>query len=76
MVLYARKDCTEQLRKLHGMSIVKLETSTVDGVFEVMAYAKSKDREDVDFGAVSIKGLPVTCWSMRSSRRLRRPSDG
>jgi hypothetical protein len=58
LVLYARKDCTEQLRRLHGISIVKLETNERDGVFEVLAYAKSKDgREDVDFGAVSIKGL-------------------
>jgi hypothetical protein len=57
LVLYARKDCTEQLRRLHGVSIVKLETNTVDGVFEAMAYAKTKDREDIDFGAVSIKGL-------------------
>jgi hypothetical protein len=58
LVLYARKDCTEQLRRLHGISIVKLETTERDGVFEVLAYAKSKDgREDVDFGAVSIKGL-------------------
>jgi hypothetical protein len=57
LVLYARKDCTEQLRRLHGVSITKLETSTVDGVFEAMAYASTKDRQDVDFGAVSIKGL-------------------
>jgi hypothetical protein len=57
LVLYARKDCTEQLRKLHGVSISKLETNERDGVFEAMAYAKMKDREDVDFGATSIKGL-------------------
>lgn len=57
LVLYARKDCTEQLRRLHGVSITKLETNTVDGVFEAMAYASTKDRQDVDFGAVSIKGL-------------------
>ena len=57
LVLYARKDCTEQLRKLHGVSITKLETNTADGVFEAMAYASTKDRQDVDFGAVSIKGL-------------------
>ena len=53
LVLYARKDCTEQLRKLHCVSIHKLETQERDGVFEAMAYAKTKDREDVDFGAVS-----------------------
>jgi hypothetical protein len=57
MVLYARKDCTEQLRRIHAVSITKIETAERDGVFEVMAYAKTKDREDVDFGAVSIKGL-------------------
>jgi hypothetical protein len=57
LVLYARKDCTEQLRKLHGVSISRLETNERDGVFEAMAYAKMKDREDVDFGATSIKGL-------------------
>jgi hypothetical protein len=57
MVLYARKDCTDQLRRLHGVSITKLETNTADGVFEAMAYASTKDRQDVDFGAVSIKGL-------------------
>jgi hypothetical protein len=57
LVLYARKDCTEQLRKLHGVSITKLETTERDGVFEAMAYASTKDRQDVDFGAVSIKGL-------------------
>lgn len=57
LTLYARKDCTEQLRKLHRVSIYKLETNERDGVFEAMAYARSGDREDVDFGAASIKGL-------------------
>jgi hypothetical protein len=57
LVLYARKDCTEQLRKLHGVSITKLETTERDGVFEALAYAATKDRQDVDFGATSIKGL-------------------
>src|SRR6478672_1788300 len=61
LVLYARKDCTEQLRKLHGVSIYKLETNERDGVFEAMAYARMSGtapaREDIDFGATSIKGL-------------------
>jgi hypothetical protein len=57
LTLYARKDCTEQLRKLHRVSIYKLETNERDGVFEAMAYARSGDREDIDFGAASIKGL-------------------
>jgi len=57
LTLYARKDCTEQLRKLHKVSIWKLETSEQDGIFQAMAYARSGDREDIDFGAASIKSL-------------------
>jgi hypothetical protein len=57
LTLYARKDCTEQLRKLHKVSIWKLETSEQDAIFQAMAYARSGDREDIDFGAASIKGL-------------------
>lgn len=57
-ILYARKDCTEQLRKLHKVSIYKLEKNEIDGIAEVTAYAKLPDgREDIDFGATSIKGL-------------------
>jgi hypothetical protein len=56
--LYARRDATEQLRKIHGVSIVRLEREDRDGVYVVTAYARDKTgREDVSTGAVSLEGL-------------------
>jgi hypothetical protein len=55
--LYARKDATEQLRKINGISIWKIETDIADGCLIVTAYAKTPDgREDIDEGIVYIKG--------------------
>ena len=58
LVFYARKDCTDQLRKLHGVSIISVETSSQDGLF--IATAKAVDRhgrEDCDTGFASLSGL-------------------
>ena len=58
LTLYANKCCTDQLRTLHGISIDKLESQTIEGICEVKAYAlNSKGRRDADIGAVSIAGL-------------------
>lgn len=59
MTLYARKDATEQLRSLKGISIYKMEKErTEDGVYVVTAYARdSKGREDTSIGAITIGGL-------------------
>ena len=58
LVLYARKECADQLRSIYGVSITKLETTTNEGVFEVLAHARNKEgREDADMGATSIAGL-------------------
>jgi hypothetical protein len=58
LTLYARKDCTEQLRKLNGISIWKVEQKLDGDCWIVAAYAKTPDgREDVDEGVVYIKGL-------------------
>lgn len=57
LTLYPRKDATEQLRRIHDVSITKLETQLIDDVFIVTAYAASKDRTDVASGAVSVLGL-------------------
>ena len=54
-ILYATKDCTEQLRKLHGVSITGLETKDLRGVYIVTASAKDKnDRTDASTGVVSL----------------------
>lgn len=56
LILYARKDATDQLRRMHKVSITKLVKSTVNDVFIVEAYAQAGDgRVDVATGAVSLK---------------------
>ncbi len=58
VVLYARKDATEQLRKINGVSIWKVEQKLDSDCWIVTAYAKTTDgREDIDEGVVYIKGL-------------------
>lgn len=58
VVLYANKDCAAQLKTNHGVSIWKTESKIEDGCLIVTAYAKTLDgREDVDEGAVFVKGL-------------------
>ncbi len=58
LTFYARKDCTEQLRKNNKVSITKMENKTIEGVYVVTVYARSMDgQEDVSTGAVTIKGL-------------------
>lgn len=58
LVLYARKDATDQLRKIHGVSITRLEREIIDGVCVVTASASMPDgRQDQSCGAVSVKGL-------------------
>ena len=57
LTLYARKDATEQLRKINGVSITKLESIQENGICIVTAYACDKSgRQDVATGAVSIMG--------------------
>ncbi len=58
MVLYARKDATDQLRDTRKVSITRLERERIDGVYVVTAYAQALDgRTDSSMGAVNIEGL-------------------
>ena len=57
MTLYARKDCTEQLRNLHGISIEIRARELVEDCYIVTARATSNGRCDEAIGAVSIQGL-------------------
>ncbi len=57
-VLYATKDCTDQLRNLHKVSIDISDRTTTNDVFMVTAKATFPDgRTDTSIGAVSIGGL-------------------
>jgi hypothetical protein len=59
IVLYARKDATEQLRRVNRVSVFALtEKESEDGTFTVTAQGRLPDgREDAATGIVFIKGL-------------------
>jgi hypothetical protein len=58
LVLYAKKDATDQLRDRRKVSITRLEHAKIEGVYTVTAYARSADgRQDSSIGAVSVEGL-------------------
>jgi hypothetical protein len=58
LVLYARKDATDQLRKLHKVSITRLEREQLGELMVVTATAAASDgRTDSAIGAVPIQGL-------------------
>ncbi|CAI8949108.1 Restriction endonuclease [Brevibacillus sp. IT-7CA2] len=58
LTLYAKRDCTDQLRKMHGISIVIASRDKIGDLFVVSAKATSKDgRTDESIGAVNITNL-------------------
>jgi hypothetical protein len=58
LTLYAKRECTEQLRKIHGVAIVDLQSKVVDDVYIVSAKARDKTgRTDESTGAVNIANL-------------------
>jgi len=55
LVLYAKKDATDQLRKIHGISVSISSREKVGDVYVVTAKARTKDgREDEAVGAVPL----------------------
>jgi hypothetical protein len=58
LCLYAKKDCTDQLRKIYNVSVVITSRQKEDGLYTVTARAKTPDnREDESLGAVTILNL-------------------
>lgn len=58
LTLYARRDATDQLRKIHKVSLEVVERETISEVYVVTARATDRDgRMDESTGAVAIKGL-------------------
>lgn len=57
LTLYARKDCTDQLRTKRGVSVKIMAREVVEGCYIVTAKASVGDREDESIGAVPIDGL-------------------
>lgn len=58
LVMYARRECTEQLRKLNGISVRITGRALEEGVYIVTAQATDKHgRVDESTGAVAIENL-------------------
>ena len=58
LVLYARRECTDQLRRLNGISLEVVSREVSGDILTVHVRARDKTgRTDEDFGSVSIKGL-------------------
>lgn len=77
LVLYARKDCADQLRRLYGVSVVPpLVSRTVDNVYIVEATVKdATGRTDIGTGAVniaSLKGENLANAIMKAETKAKR----
>jgi hypothetical protein len=58
LVLYANRNCGDQLRMIHNISVVELTESERDGVFIVTAKMQNRaGRTDMAKGAVTITGM-------------------
>lgn len=56
--LYAKKDATEQLRKIYGVSIIEIQDKLENEIFRVnVKIMDKKGRTDSGLGVVSLKGL-------------------
>lgn len=57
LTLYARKDATDQLRHIHGISIDRLDRETSDDMETVTAYGRNRHgRTDSSIGVVWVRG--------------------
>lgn len=57
-ILYATKSCTEQLRSIHGVSVVGLEKETSGDAYVVTVRVRERGgREDIATGVVAIGNL-------------------
>lgn len=58
LVLYANKDCTDQLRAKHNVSVYKMDNQEANGLYVSTAYVElPSGRKDCDVGAVNIENL-------------------
>jgi len=73
LILYAKRDATDQLRKLHGVSIKVISKTLDDGLFTVHVAAQDKHgRQDEDIGAVQIAGLRGTAKANAMAKAMTK----
>lgn len=74
--LYATKDCTEQLRKIHGVSVESITHSDIKDVHIVTAIVKDRaGRTDASTGAISVanlKGEDLANALMKAETKAKR----
>ncbi len=74
--LYALKDATEQLRKIHSVSITEVTSQRIEDVFVVTAKAQDKTgRTDAATGAVAVgnlKGEALANALMKAETKAKR----
>jgi hypothetical protein len=75
-VLYATKSCTEQLRQIHGVSVIEMRQERVDDCLIVTVSVRDRTgREDIATGAVSLAGLKGEALSnafMKAETKAKR----
>jgi hypothetical protein len=76
LTLYALRNCTDQLRTIHGVSVDDLAETEHDGVFIVTAKVRNRDgRTDIAKGAVAIanlKGEVLANAMMKAETKAKR----
>lgn len=74
--MYAQRACADQLRAIHGVSLVEMREEFRDDVFSVIVTMKTKDgRQDIDRGDVfvgGLKGLDLANARMRAMTKAKR----
>lgn len=74
--LYAKKDATEQLRKINGVSIIDMQKEIKEGIYIVTVKANDKTgRSDISTGAVNVKGIigdPLANAIMKAETKAKR----
>jgi hypothetical protein len=73
LTLYARREATDQLRRMNGISLQVISREVVGDILTVHVRATDKTgRTDEDFGAVSIKGLAGEALSNASMKAITK----
>src|ERR1700759_1981578 len=77
-ILYARRDCAEQLRRRDKIEITSLERKTEDGLYIVIAKAKNgENRADEAIGAVPmVEPNWIMEWQNGKKVRAANPMAG
>ena len=76
LTLYAKKDATDQLRSIHGISVYRLERDVTADTVDVTAYGRDRTgREDASLGSVPItnlKGEALANAKMKAETKAKR----